>query len=133
MEPEGSLSYLPVPATCPFPESDQSSLCPLLPLPEDLPSGSFPQISSPKPCIHLCCLPYVLHTPPIPFFSILSQTKEYRSLSSLLCSFLHSPVPSSLLGPNILLSTVFSNTLNLCSSLSVNDQVSHPYKTTAKF
>jgi hypothetical protein len=31
----------------------------------------------------------------------------------------HSPVTSSLLGPNILLRTLFSNTLSLCSSLSV--------------
>jgi hypothetical protein len=45
---------------------------------------------------------------------------------------LHSPVASSLLGPNILLSTLFLNILSLCSSLSVRDQVSHPYKTTAK-
>src|SRR5215470_11501989 len=35
--------------------------------------------------------------------------KEYRSFSSSLCSFLHSPVTSSLLGPNTLLSTLFSN------------------------
>jgi hypothetical protein len=34
-----------------------------------------------------------------------------------------------LLGPNILLSTLFSNTLSLCSSLNVRDQVSHPYRT----
>jgi polysaccharide pyruvyl transferase WcaK-like protein len=47
-----------------------------------------------------------------------------------LCNFLHSPITSSLLGPNILLRTLFSNTLSLCSSLSVRDQVSHPYKTT---
>jgi hypothetical protein len=46
----------------------------------------------------------------------------YRSLSSSLCSFLHSPVTSSLLGPNILLNTLFSNTLSLRSSLSVSDQ-----------
>jgi hypothetical protein len=57
---------------------------------------------------------------------------EYRSLSSSLCSLLHSPVASFLLGPNILLSTLFSNTLSLCSSLSVRDHVSHPYKTTGK-
>jgi hypothetical protein len=43
---------------------------------------------------------------------------EYRSLSSSLCSLLHYPVASSLLGPNISLSTLFSNTLSLCSSLS---------------
>jgi len=58
--------------------------------------------------------------------------EEYRSLSSSLCSFLHSPVTSSLLGPNILLSTLFSNTLSLRSSLNASDQVSHPYKTTGK-
>jgi hypothetical protein len=38
--------------------------------------------------------------------------KEYRSLSSSLCNFLHSPVTSSLLlGPNTLLSTLFSEKL----------------------
>jgi hypothetical protein len=52
---------------------------------------------------------------------------EYRSLSPPLCSPLHSPVASSLLGPNILLSTLFSNTLSFCSSLSMRDQVSHPH------
>jgi hypothetical protein len=49
-----------------------------------------------------------------------------------LCNFLHSPVTSSLLGPNILLRTLFSNILRLCSYLSVRDQVSHPYKTTGR-
>jgi hypothetical protein len=49
-----------------------------------------------------------------------------------LCKFLHSPVTSSLLGRNILLSTLFSDTLSLCSSLNVTDQVSHPYKTTGR-
>jgi hypothetical protein len=49
-----------------------------------------------------------------------------------LCNFLHSPVTSSLLGPNILLRTLFSNTLSLCSSLSVRDRFSHPYKTTGR-
>jgi hypothetical protein len=32
----------------------------------------------------------------------------------------------------ILLSTLFSNTLSLCSSLNIRDQVSHPYRTTGK-
>jgi hypothetical protein len=49
-----------------------------------------------------------------------------------LCSFLHYPFTSSLLGPNILLSTLFSNALSLCPSLNVRDQVSHPYKTTGR-
>jgi hypothetical protein len=57
---------------------------------------------------------------------------EYRPLSSSFCSLLHSPVTSSLFGPNILLRTLFSNTLSFCSSLSVRDQVSHPYKQQVK-
>jgi hypothetical protein len=36
------------------------------------------------------------------------------------------------LGPNILLNTLLSKTLNLCSSLKVRDQVPHPYNTTGK-
>jgi hypothetical protein len=39
---------------------------------------------------------------------------------------------SSLLGPNFLLSTLFSDALNLCYSLSIRNQVTHPYKTTGK-
>ena len=58
--------------------------------------------------------------------------EEYRSLSSSLCSFLHSPVTSSPLGRNILLNALLSNTLSLRSSLNVSNQLSHPYKTTGK-
>jgi len=58
--------------------------------------------------------------------------EEYRSFSSSLCSVLHYPVTSSLLGPNIILSTLFSNTLILRSSLNIRDQVSHPYNTTGR-
>jgi hypothetical protein len=64
------------------------------------------------------------------FLTILGE--EYKSRSSLLHNFLHSPVTSSLFGRNIFLSTLFSNTLSLCSSLNVRDQVSHPYRTTGK-
>ena len=69
------------------------------------------------------------------FLDIITRTilgKQYRSFSSSLCSFFHFPVASSLLDPNILLSTLFWNTLSLRSSLSVSDQVSHPYNTTGK-
>jgi hypothetical protein len=58
--------------------------------------------------------------------------EQYRSLSTSLCSFLFSAVTSSLLGPNILLNTLFSNNLSLCSSLNLSDQVSLPYRTTVK-
>ena len=57
---------------------------------------------------------------------------EYRSLSSSLFSSLHSPVTSSLLGTNILLSTLFSNTLSLRFSLNINDQVCTHTKQHAK-
>jgi hypothetical protein len=39
---------------------------------------------------------------------------------------------SILFGPNILLITLFSNTLSIYSSLTVRDHVSHPYRTTGK-
>jgi len=55
--------------------------------------------------------------------------EEYRSLNFSLCSFLHTPVTSPLLGQNILLSTLFSNTLSLHSCLNVSDQVSYSHKT----
>ena len=58
--------------------------------------------------------------------------EENNSFSSSLCSLLHFPVTSSLPGLNILLNTMFSNTLSFLSSLNVSDQVSHPYKTTGK-
>ena len=53
--------------------------------------------------------------------------EEYKSLSSSLYSLLPSPDMSSLLSPNILLCTLFSNTLSLRSSLKVIDKVSHLY------
>jgi hypothetical protein len=46
----------------------------------------------------------------------------HRPQSSSLCRFPHYSVPSSFLGPNIFLSTLFSNTL------IVTDQVPHPQK-----
>jgi hypothetical protein len=48
--------------------------------------------------------------------------KDYKLWRTSLCSFLQPPV-TSLFGPNILLSTLFSNTLSLCSSLNVRDQL----------
>ena len=72
---------------------------------------------------------------PSHFFDLITRTilgEVYRSWSSSLWRFLHSPVTSSLLGQNMLLSTLFSYTLSLRSSLDVSNPVSHPYKTTDK-
>jgi len=101
-----------------------------------LPTGLFPSrfqtntlyapLSSP---IRATCPAYLI------LLDVITRTilgEECRSFSSSLCSLLHYPVTSSLLGPNILLNTIFSNTLSFLSSLYVIDQISHPYKTTGK-
>ena len=56
---------------------------------------------------HLVLLDFITRT-------ILGE--EYKSFSSSLCNLLHSPVTSSLLGSNILLNTMFSNTISFLSS-----------------
>jgi len=107
-----------------------SHLC--LGLPSDFFPSSFPNktLYMPLPSsIHATCPVHLI------LLDLITRTifgEEYKSLSPLLCSCLHSPVTSSLLGPNILLSTLFSNTLSLQSSLNVSDQVSHPYKKQVK-
>ena len=58
--------------------------------------------------------------------------EDYKSFGSAFCILLHYPVTSSLLGPNTLFNTMFSNTLSFLSSRNVSDQASHPYKTTGK-
>ena len=144
MKPEGSLRHSQVPATCPCPKAAQSSPYPNIPLPEDpsniilpstpgSPKWSFslrfphqnPVYASANP-IRATCPVHLIH------FDLIARTVLYRSLSSSLYSFLHSPVTSSLLGPNILLNTLFSKILSLRSSLTMSYQVSHPYKTSCK-
>jgi hypothetical protein len=63
------------------------------------------------PPVHVTCPAHLI----LNFITCTVLGEEYRSLSSWLCNFLHSPVISSLLGPNIL-----HNTLSLHSSLNVN-------------
>jgi len=72
--------------------------------------------------IRATCLAHLI------LLDLITQQYWVRSLSSSLCSCLHSPVTSSLLGPDILLNIILSNTLSLRSSLNVSDQISHPYK-----
>jgi len=101
-----------------------------------LPNGLFPSGFPTKTLFRPLLSP--IHTVYVAFLILLyfiTHTildDEYISLSSSLCSFLHSLVTSSLLDPNILLNSLFSNTLSLCSSLNVRDEVSHPYKTRGK-
>ena len=76
-----------------------------------------------------CYMPRPQHSPRFDHPSIWLGV---QIIKLLLCSLLHSHITSSLFGPNMLLSTLFSNTLNLCSSINVRDQVSHPYNTRGK-
>ena len=84
-----------------------------------LPSGFFPSgfptktLYTPLSPIHATCPACLI------FLYFITRTilgDEYRPLSSPLYSFLHSPVTSSLLGPNILLNTLFSNILSYAPS-----------------
>jgi len=81
---ECSLPHSLVRVTCPYPGADQSSPYSHIQRPEDPPKYyppiyawvfevvSFPQVSLPKPFIHLSSRRYVLHVLPISFFSIWS-------------------------------------------------------------
>jgi hypothetical protein len=125
MEPEDSLPYSKVPATCPCLELDRSS--PYPPHPTSLRSILIHIIlpstqGSPKWSLSLR---FPRQTPLYPLLSPVRATyptyillvlitrtilcKEYRSLSSSLSSCLHSPVTSFLLGLNIPPNTPFQN------------------------
>jgi hypothetical protein len=73
-----------------------------------------------------CCMPCPSPSLHLPFWFILGE--EYKSRSSSLCSIRSLPLNSSLILQNVLLNTLFSNTLSICSSLNGRDQVLHPYR-----
>ena len=146
MEPEGSLPVYRSPPPVPILSHINPVYGPPIPLPE-YPSSyypsiyawvfqviSFPQVSPPKSCIHLSPIRTKCHVH-LNLSNVITRIafgEECRPLNFSLCSFIHSPVTSFLLGQDILLGAIFSNALSLCSSLNVSDQVAHPYKTTGK-
>jgi hypothetical protein len=143
MEPEGSDPHSQQLSPCPSPGLDKfSSHHPILSLHDPthlrhgIPSGLFPSgfftnkiyASLFSPSHTTCRVHHIL----LDLIILIVLGKEYESQSSLLCSFLQHPIASSLFGPNILLSNLFSNTLSWYSFLNVRDQVSHPYSTTGR-
>ena len=123
---ESSLPRLQVPATCPYLEPAQSSSClqfhflkiHLIIILPSMP-GSYRWSLSlrfphhiPVSSIRATCRVHDI------LLDLITRTilgEQYRSLSSSLCSFLHSPVTPSLLRQNILLRTPCSNTVCLRS------------------
>ena len=103
-----------------------------------LPSGLFPSgfptksLYTPLLSPHTCYMPRPSQSSRFYHPNNIWWVVEIIGRISSSCSFLHYCVTSPLLGPNILLNTLFSNTLSLSSSLNGSDQVSHPYKTTGK-
>jgi hypothetical protein len=101
----------PIRSTLPHSTSPRSILILSIHLRLGLPSGFFPSgfptnnlYASLFP--HSCYMPCPSH----PRLILIIFGEAYKSQSSLLCSFLHFPVTSTLFGPNILFSTLFSNT-----------------------
>jgi hypothetical protein len=142
-EPEGSSPHSQQLANYPYPEPVESNPHP----PASLPKIHSDPILPPTPwsskwslsfglshqnlvhfslLTHACSMSRQPHSPWLDLPSDIWEWVQVRhcATSSILLSFHPSFVQIFFSHP------LFSNTLSLCSSLSVRDQVSHPYKTT---
>jgi len=124
--------------TYPFPDPDQSTRFPpshllkihfhiVLPSIPRFCVVSFYQVSPPKLWVHHSFPPYVPHVLSISLFFIDNPNYICWGVELIMQSS-PPPLTSSLLGPNIFVSTLFSNMFGLCFYFSVRDQASHPYK-----
>jgi len=147
MEPEGSLLSSLDPTTCPYPEPHQFSpahhptsrssiLILSLHLRHSLSSGLFPSVFpiktlyAPLSLPHTCYMSHLSHY----FWSpnwYLMRTAVHKAPHSIVFSTVLF-VTLSILIWNVFLSTVFLNTLSLCFSFNVRDQVSCSHKLMGK-
>ena len=145
MELQESLPHSQEFVTCPYPKPDQSNPCPLLTswryililfshLRLDLTSGLSP-VSPPKTCsaplpspLHVICPAHLILPDVIPEKYLV--TRDHKAPGYVV--FSTPPVTSFLLDPNILLNTLFLNTISLRSSLNFKYKFLHPNKTTCK-
>ena len=148
MEPAFSILHLQETTTCPYPEPDQSSPC-LHPiswkstlilrfhLHQGIPSGLFPSVLPTKLQYAPLLSPMPAICPDNSLFLLwsserFSEKNKYHTAPRHV-AFSTPPVTSSLLGLNIFLSTLFSNTLSLCSSLNVRGKFHTPAKQLSHF
>ena len=139
MESECTSPRLQQPNTCPYLESHQSSPCPpphfhriqfniILPSTPGSSKWSLsPWFPHQNPVYisalsHMCHMPRPSHSSRFDHPNNIWQAVQIKAPHYVVFS-------TPLWGPNTLLSTLFSNTLSLRLSLNVNDQVSHPSKT----
>ena len=145
MEPRGSVPHSQASSSCYHSEPDQSSSCPHPPswryvlilsshlslcLPSGPSSSDVHTTTVYAPLLSPICTTCPTHLILLDLITQIIFGEEYRSLSSSLCHLQQYPVTLSIIGPNVLFNTLFSKTLNLCSSMNV--KVKHPYKTTGK-
>jgi hypothetical protein len=78
--------------------------------------------------------PYVPHVQPVIFhdlITVLIFVEEYRSCHSSVCRFLQYPATLSLWA-SVIFSTLFSNPISVCSSVSVTDKASQSFNAMVK-